>query len=194
MVFAAGGMDHSKTSTSTSHGNTQRGTAFTGAASHLQSWECRTHRRKCKVASVVLASWLHQLMSPKWCLMFMNKLTSAPLTGILVHDIYSEWSIHYCFDRWFWSWFSAVQCGGEVVTIKLVWSLELQFNLRPAVDCMMDPRTDYIAAKYARLRGFGPLQCPRAKFLDLAPYGPCLGSSTCSRIVISDFVLTFIHW
>ena len=46
----------------------------------------------------------------------------------------------------------------------------------------MDPRTDYIAAKYARLRGFGPLQCPRAKFLDLAPYGPSLGSSTCSRI------------
>ena len=48
----------------------------------------------------------------------------------------------------------------------------------------MDPRTDYIAAKYARLRGFGPLQCPRDKFLDLAPYGPSFGSSTCSRIVV----------
>ena len=48
----------------------------------------------------------------------------------------------------------SVQCSGEMVTIKLVWSLELQFNLRPAVDWTMDPRTDYIAAKYARFRAW----------------------------------------
>ena len=59
----------------------------------------------------------------------------------------------------------------------------------------MDPRTDYIAAKYAGLRGFGPLACPRDKFLDLAPYGPSLGSSTCSRIVLNNFDIDihFMH-
>ena len=83
-----------------------------------------------------------------------------------------------------------MQCSGEVVIIQI----SLKFRNKPRnynsisapVDCTMDPRTDYIAAKYAGLRGFGPLACPRDKFLDLAPYGPSLGSSTCSRIVLNN--------
>ena len=33
-------------------------------------------------------------------------------------------------------------------------------------------------------RGFGVFKCPRDRFLDLQPFGPILGSSTCDRNIM----------
>ena len=35
-------------------------------------------------------------------------------------------------------------------------------------------------------RGFEVFKCPRDRFLDLAPFGPIVGSSTCHRKTIWD--------
>ena len=35
-------------------------------------------------------------------------------------------------------------------------------------------------------RGFDVFKCPRERFLDLAPFGPITGSSTCNRKTIGD--------
>ena len=37
-------------------------------------------------------------------------------------------------------------------------------------------------------RGFGVFKCPRDRFLDLQPFGPILGASTCDRSLMDKML------
>ena len=49
---------------------------------------------------------------------------------------------------------------------------------------VVQTQRSYSSHKYER--GFNALRCPRERFLDLFPFGPLQGSSTCDRQNLDD--------
>ena len=71
----------------------------------------------------------------------------------------------------------------RIVCSSIICSLTLEF-VSDGVMVSRKSSNSFILPKFDR--GFDVFRCPRDRFLDLAPFGPIIGSSTCDRKKMDD--------